>query len=122
MAGTIEFRNGRRWDASGGAFRGMVLGTVGRLDDSESSKKLRAILMEAVDSNLMFIAFEEELDQEMQNRFAKALAEFASHTKAQGPSGAANSELHEGFVQRLQDLVGLIAQARDREGSGAERT
>jgi len=89
----------------------MAQGVAAELDSNDASLAVKAALDEAVDSNLMYIDFETDLQPSARAAFRAALHQYRDRLIRSGPSALANPELFDGHVQRMQELSALVDQA-----------
>jgi hypothetical protein len=115
MAGTIDFKSGT-WYSSGGAFSTMVNGVTQHLLGDEASSRVRALLSEAVKSNLYYLDFDRDFDEAMRAAFEAALHLYVAGVRSHGTATSPAPELHAGFVERLEELTMMIE--RELRGQG----
>ncbi len=112
MAGTFDF-GAETWDSSGGAFRAVVTGIIAHLPLNNISTRIIAVLKDSVDSNMMFVDFDRDLDPEMREAFKIALQLYFDRVAVDGADALENPALYEGYLDRIKALVEKIQRCQE---------
>jgi hypothetical protein len=114
MAGNIVFDESCSWDVSGGTFRRLARGVIELTKSQSSADRLRQVLCDALDSNLMYVDFDRDIGLAMGQVFCDAVAMHLQLTIESGPDSHPNPELFDGYVAQVKRLLQLIHSRRPR--------
>ena len=110
MAGIIVFESGD-WHISGSGFRAMASGLLNHLPDTSAAAALRGELRLAVDSQLYFIDTTGEFSIAMLAEFLQGANAYLRDLKSQGKAEFGDSELYDGHLGRIIELVSRLNRA-----------